>query len=57
MRFALVADEVRVAIGADADIVIARQKGRELAAQCGLAPTDRTIVATVISELARNIVR
>ncbi|PYM86185.1 MAG: ATP-binding protein [Candidatus Rokuibacteriota bacterium] len=49
--------EVRVAVGSDVDIVTARQKGRELAAQCGLSATDLAVVATAISELARNIVR
>ncbi|PYM39597.1 MAG: ATP-binding protein [Candidatus Rokuibacteriota bacterium] len=49
--------EVRVPVGADVDIVTARQKGRELAAQCGLSSTDLAVVATAISELARNIVR
>jgi serine/threonine-protein kinase RsbT len=49
--------ELRVPVGADVDIVTARQKGRELAAQCGLSSTDLAVVATAISELARNIVR
>ncbi|PYN12276.1 MAG: ATP-binding protein [Candidatus Rokuibacteriota bacterium] len=49
--------EVRVTVGADVDIVAARQKGRTLAAQCGLSSTDLAVVATAISELARNIVR
>ena len=44
-------------VGANVDIVTARQKGRELAAQCGLSSTDLAVVATAISELARNIVR
>ena len=57
MKFALIADEVRVAIDSDSDIVAARQKGRELAAQCGFPSTDLAVVATAISELARNIVR
>src|SRR5207302_3267672 len=57
MRFALIADEVRVAIDRDVDIVSARQKGRELASHCGLSSTDLAVVATAISELARNIVR
>ncbi len=56
MRFALIADEVRVAIDSDADIVSARQKGRGLASQCGFPSTDLAVVATAISELARNIV-
>ncbi|PYM40295.1 MAG: ATP-binding protein [Candidatus Rokuibacteriota bacterium] len=51
------ADEVRVSIDSDSDIVAARQKGRELAAQCGFPSTDLAVVATAISELARNIVR
>ena len=57
MRSALIADEVRVAIDSDADIVSARQKGRGLASQCGFPSTDLAVVATAISELARNIVR
>jgi serine/threonine-protein kinase RsbT len=57
MRFALIADEVRVAIDCDAAIVTARQKGRELASQCGFPSTDLAVIATAISELARNIVR
>jgi serine/threonine-protein kinase RsbT len=51
-----VANETRVAITRDADIVTARQKGRDLAAAAGFAGSDLTIIATAISELARNIV-
>ena len=50
------ADEVRVPIATDADIVTARQKGRELAAAGGFSRTDQTLIATAISEVARNIV-
>ncbi|HEU5263257.1 MAG TPA: anti-sigma regulatory factor [Gaiellaceae bacterium] len=46
-----------MSIDCDADIVSARQKGRALAVQCGFATTDLAVVATAISELARNIVR
>lgn len=46
-----------MSIDCDADIVAARQKGRELAAQCGFQTTDLAVIATAISELARNIVR
>ena len=56
-RFELIADEVRVAIDCDSDVVSARQKGRELASQVGFPSTDLAVVATAISELARNIVR
>lgn len=48
--------EIRVAINADQDIVLARQKGRALAAELGFAAGDATLIATAISELARNIV-
>jgi serine/threonine-protein kinase RsbT len=47
--------EIRVHIDSDSDIVIARQKGREVAAQLGFTSTDLTLIATAISELARNI--
>ena len=48
--------EVRVAITRDGDIVTARQKGRELSAEAGFSGSDLTIIATAISEIARNIV-
>lgn len=49
-------NEVRVAIEREADIVAARQAGRQLAAQLGFTTTDQTLIATAISEVARNIV-
>lgn len=52
----MVAGEIRVPINSDQDIVLARQKGRTLAADAGFSPVDCTLVATAISELARNIV-
>lgn len=48
--------EPLVQISADTDIVVARQMGRELAAQVGFSSTDLALIATAISELARNIV-
>jgi serine/threonine-protein kinase RsbT len=48
--------EIRVAINSDQDIVGARQKGRTLAAELGFSSADATLIATAISELARNIV-
>ncbi len=45
-----------VPIEHEGDIVTARQKGRELAAASGLSVTEQTLVATAISEVARNIV-
>ena len=50
------AAETRVAIASEADIVIARQKGRELAVARGFTSTEQTLIATAISEIARNIV-
>jgi serine/threonine-protein kinase RsbT len=51
-----VAGEIRVAINSDQDIVTARQKGRALAIELGFSTGDATLIATSISELARNIV-
>ena len=45
-----------MAINSDQDIVAARQSGRALAAEVGFSATDSTLIATAISELARNIV-
>jgi serine/threonine-protein kinase RsbT len=49
-------DETRIVIRVDMDIVAARQSGRALAAELGFSNTDATLIATAISELARNIV-
>jgi serine/threonine-protein kinase RsbT len=48
--------ETHVPIEHETDIVTARQKGRELAALSGLSRTEQTLIATAISEVARNIV-
>ena len=48
--------ELVVPIEREADIVAARQKGRELAASAGFSSTDQTIIALAVSEIARNIV-
>lgn len=50
------AGEIQVAINSDQDIVSARQKGRQMAAELGFSAGDATLIATAISELARNIV-
>jgi serine/threonine-protein kinase RsbT len=50
------APDVRVPVASDIDIVSARQQGRALAVRLGFSSSDATIVATAISELARNIV-
>jgi serine/threonine-protein kinase RsbT len=50
-----VLEETRVAVVTDADIVAARMHGRALATRLGFRATDATLIATAISELARNI--
>jgi len=49
-------DEVRVAINTDADLVTARAEGRAMAERLGFPRPDPTLIATAISEVARNIV-
>jgi serine/threonine-protein kinase RsbT len=53
---AIVGDEIHVPISSDADIVIARQQGRALAERIGFTGSNLAVVATAISEVARNIV-
>lgn len=48
--------DARVRIRTDADIVVARQVGRAMALTAGFASPEPTLIATAISELARNIV-
>jgi serine/threonine-protein kinase RsbT len=48
-------DVVRVRILTDDDIVTARQEGRRLSTELGFSSTDLTLIATAISEVARNI--
>src|SRR5712691_11522754 len=50
-------DEDRLEIRSEHDILSARQRGRELAAELGFTGSELTIVATAISEIARNIVQ
>jgi serine/threonine-protein kinase RsbT len=49
-------EEARVPINSDVDIVAARHKGRSMATAVGFSSGDATLIATAISELARNIV-
>lgn len=44
----------RVRVDSDRAIVEARQRGRAIAEQAGFSLTDLAIIATAISELARN---
>jgi serine/threonine-protein kinase RsbT len=47
----------RVPVSRDADVVVARQKAREAAAHAGFSGTELTVIATAVSEIARNIVK
>jgi serine/threonine-protein kinase RsbT len=48
--------ETRVTIHSDADIIAARRIGRELAEGVGFGGSELTVIATAISEIARNII-
>ena len=48
--------DAQVEISSEVDIVMARQKGRALAVELGFSGSDITMIATAISEIARNIV-
>jgi anti-sigma regulatory factor (Ser/Thr protein kinase) len=49
-------DEVTVPINSDEDLVPARAEARALAVRLGFSRTDATLIATAVSEVARNIV-
>jgi serine/threonine-protein kinase RsbT len=48
--------ETRVFVNSDTDVVLAREKGRALAATLEFSASEATLIATAISELARHIV-
>lgn len=48
--------KVAIPINNELDIVIARQRGREIAKESKFANIDLALIATTISELTRNIV-
>jgi serine/threonine-protein kinase RsbT len=52
-----VGDEIKVFISSDMDVVVARQEGRTLAEKLGFSKIDATLVATAISEVARNVIQ
>jgi serine/threonine-protein kinase RsbT len=49
-------EQLCIEVASDADIVPARARGRALAGELGFSRTDATLVASAISEIARNIV-
>ncbi len=51
----MVADDIVVNINNSDDIVAARKAGHQLALDLGFTLTDVTMIATAISEIARNI--
>jgi serine/threonine-protein kinase RsbT len=51
-----VAEEIRIPIRSDADVVSARQEGKALATELRFSATEVTLIATAISEVARNII-
>jgi serine/threonine-protein kinase RsbT len=48
-------EESVIRIESDADVVVARQQARAMAGTLELTSTDQTLLATAISEVARNI--
>ena len=48
--------EVVVPIRIDGDVLVARQRARELAKSLKFSSSELTLIATAISEVARNIV-
>ena len=50
-----VSDERTIPIRDDDDVVAARREARDLAASLGFNGTDLTLLATAISEIARNM--
>ena len=49
-------DQIHVPIRSTSDILSARQEGRAVATRAGFSSSNITIIATAISEVARNIV-
>lgn len=50
------ADEATVSVKSDADVLLARQNARTIAATLRFSSADLTLIATAVSEVARNIV-
>jgi serine/threonine-protein kinase RsbT len=49
------ANEMSVPVNCEIDIVKARQLGRSFSSSRGFSATDQTVVAAIISDLARSI--
>lgn len=48
--------EITIAISSEVDVMLARQKGRALAAGLRFSAVDLALLATAISELAHNVI-
>lgn len=48
---------VRIPVDSDADVAIAVEHGRRLAASLKFSPADVTVISTAILEVARNVLR
>jgi serine/threonine-protein kinase RsbT len=53
----LVVSDLHIPIITEVDIVTARQRGRALAVELGFPSSEQALIATAISELARNIIQ
>jgi serine/threonine-protein kinase RsbT len=51
-----VSEELQIRVASDRDVVAARQQGRSEALKAGFSLSEAALIATAISELARNIV-
>lgn len=52
----IAAAETQIPIASEKDVVTARHQGRAVALQTGFSASEATLIATAISELARNII-
>lgn len=50
-------DDTRIRVDSEIGVVAARQAGRKMAEQLGFSTTEQTLIATAISEMARNIIQ
>jgi len=48
---------VRIPIATEADVALASEQGRRLASRLDFSPTDITVIATAILEVARNVLQ
>ena len=55
--FAASSVRVRIPIETEADVAVAGEHGRRLASRLDFSPTDVTVIATAILEVARNVLR